>query len=144
MKKIVLCLLVIMVFMSGTAAAAPMTGGAGLLDVTRIMNESSKVKALQEDLNKKGQSIMKQLEAEKPKLTPEQYQQKQDEAYKSYAELKKDYEIQIDNSIRQAADQVAKAKRLSIVLHNKSILAGGTDITDEVMHRMKLPVSGKH
>ncbi|HBS58745.1 MAG TPA: molecular chaperone Skp [Firmicutes bacterium] len=108
------------------------------------MDESPKVKALQAELNRRGQEIMQQLAAEKPQLTPEQYEQKQAEAYKDYEELKKTYELQIDGSIKQAAAQVAKEKRLAVVLHNKDILAGGTDITDEVMRRMKLPLPGKH
>lgn len=144
MKKIVLCLLAVMVFTVGTAAAAPPAGGAGFLDVNRIMDESPKVKALQAELNRRGQEIMQQLAAEKPQLTPEQYEQKQAEAYKDYEELKKTYELQIDGSIKQATAQVAKEKRLAVVLHNKGILAGGTDITDEVMRRMKLPLPGKH
>lgn len=143
MKKVSLCLMMIVMLMFGTnvVLAAPQNGlqssSIGIIDVNRIMSESPKVRAAQEELNQLGQSYTAQLEAEKPKLSPEEFKKKQEIAYQQFLEKKRELEKQMDQSIRQALEEVAKTKQISVILYKNSVAYGGTDITSEVIKIMK-------
>lgn len=143
MKKFMMCLVMIVVLTFGinVGVAAPQSGlqssSIGIIDVNRIMSESSKVKALQEQLNQIGKSYTAQLEAEKPNLSAEEFKKKQETAYQQFLGKKQELEKQIDQSIKQALEEVAKTKQISVVLYKNSVAFGGTDITSEVINIMK-------
>ncbi|SDE99033.1 OmpH family outer membrane protein [Sporolituus thermophilus] len=111
--------------------------GVGVLDVNKVMAESPKVKQFQEQLNAKGKELTDQLEKDKPKLSQEEFQKRQEAAYGEFLKTKQDLESQIDASIKQALDQVAKEKKLGIVLYKNGVAQGGTDITDDVIKKMQ-------
>jgi outer membrane protein len=136
MKKLLACLVTMMILTIGTAVAAP-SGGIGILDMNKLTAESPKIRALDEQLRLKGQELYNQLAAEKPNLTPEQFKQKEEEAFKAFLQTKLNFEAQIDTGIRQAAEQVAKEKSLSLVIYKNSVVFGGTDITQDVIQKMK-------
>ncbi len=135
MKKIAALIVLIAFLAAGTAAAAP--NDAAIIDVARIMAESPKVKTLQAQLNEKARALSQQLDAEKPGLTPEQFKVKQDALYKEFLETKKGLEAQVDASIKQAVEQVAKEKKLRLILYKNSVAFGGIDITDDVIAKMQ-------
>lgn len=137
MKKIFSCLAIIMILTIGSAVAAPAGGTIGVVDMDKIYAESPQVKVLQEQLSQKGQELHKQLAAEKQKLSPEEFQKKEEEAFRTYLEIKLNFEAQIDTSIRRAAEQVAKEKKLSLIVDKDSVSYGGMDITQDVMHKMQ-------
>ncbi|EAX46466.1 outer membrane chaperone Skp (OmpH) [Thermosinus carboxydivorans Nor1] len=111
--------------------------GVGVLDVNKVMAESPKVKQFQEQLNAKGKELSDQLEKDKASLSPEEFQKRQEAAYGEFLKTKQDLESQIDASIKQALDQVAKDKKLGIVLYKNGVAQGGIDITDEVIKKMQ-------
>lgn len=134
--KLVVLLMLVTVFALVLGGCAQ-SGAIGVLDVNKVMAESPKVKTFQDQLNQKGQELTQQLEAEKASLTAEQFQAKQETAYKEFLQMKQDMEKQIDDSIKQATDQVAKDKKLSTILYKNSVAQGGTDVTQDVMNAMK-------
>ncbi|HBS58744.1 MAG TPA: molecular chaperone Skp [Firmicutes bacterium] len=137
MQKLCVYLAVVLMLLTGTAFAAPAGEAVGILDINKLMAESPKVKALQVQLDEKYVELRKQLETEKPNLTPEQFKQKQDEAFKTLLQTKLNFDAQIDESIRQAAAEVAKEKGLSLVVIQNSVTYGGTDITQDVLNKMR-------
>lgn len=134
--KVVLALgMVILLALSLTGCAQ--SGSIGILDVNKVMSDSPKVKAFQDQLNTKGQELTKQLEAEKAKLTPEQFQAKQEAAYKDFLQTKQTLEQQIDDTIKQATEAVAKEKKLSAILYKNGVAQGGVDVTQDVINKMQ-------
>jgi len=101
------------------------------------MSDSPKVKQFQEQLNVKGKELSDQLEKDKASLSADEFQKHQEAAYNDFAKTKQDLEGQIDASIKQTLDQIAKEKKLGIVLYKNGVAQGGTDITDEVINRMQ-------
>lgn len=128
------CFVVIFALLLGGCAQS---GAVGVLDVNKVMTESPKVKEFQDQLNQKGQELTKQLDAEKPSLTAEQYQTKQEAAYKDFLQTKQTLETQIDDHIKQATEQVAKEKKLSTIMFKNGVAYGGTDVTEDVINKMK-------
>ena len=113
------------------------TGNVGVLDVNKVMTESPKVKEFQDQLNAKGKELGEQLEKDKASMKPEDFQKKQEAAYGDFMKMKQDMEGQIDTSIKQTLDQVAKEKKLGVVLYKNGVAQGGTDITEEVIKKMQ-------
>lgn len=134
-------LLLVMVL---TVAAALLLGGCstgpgavGVLDVNKVMSDSPKVKQLQETLNTRAKELSDQLEKDKASLSNEEFQKRQEAAYGEFLKTKQDLETQVDNSIKQALEAVAKEKKLGVILYKSSVAQGGTDITDDVIKRMQ-------
>lgn len=109
----------------------------GILDMNKVMTESPKAKQLQEQFNAKGKELSDTLEKDKTSLSAEEFQKRQQSAYGELEKVKQDLEGQIDNSIKQALDQVVKEKKLGVVLYKESVAQGGTDITDDVIKKMQ-------
>jgi len=113
------------------------TGAVGILDVNKVMTDSPKVKALQDQLNVKAKELSDQLDKDKASLSAEEFQKKQEAAYGDFLKIKQDLESQVDTSIKQSVEAIAKEKKLGIVLYKNSVAQGGTDITDDVIKRMQ-------
>lgn len=113
------------------------TSAIGVLDVEKVMTESPKVKALQDQLNQKGQELFTRLEAEKAKLAPEQVQAQQDAAVKEFQQTKQTLEQQVDEAMKQSIEQVAKEKKLGAILYKSGVAQGGVDVTQDVINKMK-------
>lgn len=109
----------------------------GILNVEKVMTESAKVKQLQDQLNSRGKELSDQLEKDKPTISAEEYQKRQEAAYGEFLRTKQDLESQIDNAIKQALEQVSKEKNLGIVLYKNGVAQGGIDITEDVLKKMQ-------
>lgn len=112
-------------------------GAVGVLDMNKVMTESPKIKQLQDQLNVKGKELSDSLEKDKPNISADEFQKRQEAAYNEFLKTKQDLESQIDASVKQALDQVAKEKKLSVILYKNGVAQGGTDITDDVLKRMQ-------
>ena len=135
--KLVVLLLVafaLSILVSGCSSSAQ---NVGVLDVNKVMAESPKAKGFQDQLNAKGKELSDKLEKEKAGISAEEYQKRQEAAYGEFVKIKQDLEGQIDASIKQTLEQVAKEKNLSVILYKNGVAQGGTDITDEVIKRMQ-------
>lgn len=138
MKKSILLtlatLLIVTFTLTGCSFGSP---SVGVLDVNKIMTDSPKIKGLQDQLNNKGKELSDQLDKEKASLSAEEFQKKQEAAYGEFLKVKQDLEGQIDDSMKQAVGEVAKAKNLSVVLYKNGVAQGGVDVTDEVLAKMQ-------
>jgi len=113
------------------------TGGVGVLDVNKVMTDSPKVKEFQEQLNVKGKDLSDKLEKEKAGLSQEEFQKRQEAAYGDFLKSKQELEVQIDTTIKTALEQVAKEKKLGVILYKNGVAQGGTDVTDAVIQKMQ-------
>jgi len=137
-KNVMLLLVVFFVIAVATSGCAGVGGqNVGVFDVNKVMTESPKVKQFQDQLNAKGKELSDQLEKDKPNLKPEEFQKRQEAAYGEFLKVKQDLESQIDASIKQAIDEIAKDKKLGVVLYKNGVAQGGTDITDDVIKKLQ-------
>lgn len=138
-KQIRVALVLVLIFIAGLTLAGCNSGQAaiGVLDVTKVMSDSPKIKQFQEQLNVKGKELSDQLEKEKASISPEEFQKRQETAYGDFLKTKQELETQIDASIKQAIEEVSKEKKLGVVLYKNSVATGGTDVTDAVIQKMQ-------
>lgn len=146
MKKIIISFIIFSLLTIGTVVAEPqvitnnenmINSQAGIIDVNRVMQESPPIKALQEEFNQHGKDVVNQLEEDKINLTPEEFTQRQQEAYNGLMVVKKEMEAKAQMKVKQAVEKVAKEKKLTIVLYKESSAWGGIDITMEVINTME-------
>lgn len=135
-KKVVLLALVLV-------TTAFLLGGCGtnqqigVLDANKVMTSSPKVKDMQDQLNAKGKELSDKLASEQPTLSEDEFKKHQETAYNEFLKTKQDMEGQIDASMKQALEQVAKDKKLDVIIYKGSIAQGGTDVTDDVIAKIQ-------
>ncbi|MBP2649984.1 MAG: outer rane chaperone Skp (OmpH) [Firmicutes bacterium] len=113
------------------------SNNVGIVDVEKVMNESPKAKVFRDQLSTKFNELNAQLEKDKTGLSPEEFQKRQEAAYSDLVKLRTDLESQIDASMKQALDQVAQEKKVSVILYKNGVAQGGTDVTDAVIGKMQ-------
>lgn len=134
-KWVLLLMLIFTAALLGGCSAS--SGTVGVVDVNKVMTESPKVKQFQEQLNAKGKELSDQLEKEKATLSPADFQKRQETVYGDFMKTKQDMESQVDASIKQTLEQIAKEKKLGVVLYKNGVAQGGVDITDEVIKKLQ-------
>lgn len=134
-KMVVLsCFVLIFALILGGCAQS---GAVGVVDMEKVFTESPKVKSYQEQLSQKEEQLTKQLEAEKPNLTAEQYQAKVQAARMELSQTAKSMQAEVEGLVKQTTEQVAKEKKLSTIMYKAGVAYGGTDVTQDVINKMK-------
>lgn len=131
---VVLVAFALIVLLGGCSTGA---NAVGVLDVNKVMSESPKIKQMQDQLNAKAKELSDKLEKDKPSISKDEFQKRQEAAYGEFLKLKQDLASQADTSIKQAVDAVAKEKKLGVVIYKNSVAQGGTDITEDVLKKLQ-------
>jgi outer membrane protein len=143
MKKTIFSFLVIslLTFAGAMAVSAetvtPTMQTAGVVDVNHVAAESPKLKALQQQLNEKGKELSNQLEEDKANLSTEEFQAKQQAAYDEFMKIKQGMENQFDHLMQQVLAEVAKEKKLTVILYKNGVAFGGIDVTQDVINKLQ-------
>jgi outer membrane protein len=132
-----LAVMLMLVFATALLGGCGSSGNVGVIDVNKVMTESPKVKQFQDQLNTKGKELSDQLEKEKAALSAADFQKRQETLYGEFMKTKQEMEGQIDSSIKQTLEGIAKDKKLSIILYKNGVAQGGTDITEEVIKQLQ-------
>lgn len=136
-KKRLLTVVATVVLMVFVLTGCSSNQAVGIVDANKAMSESPKTKQYQEQLTAKGKELSDALEKDKAAVSAEEFQKLQKTAYDEFQKIKQDLEGQIENSMKQAIDQVVKEKKLGIVLYKEGVAQGGTDITEDVIKKMQ-------
>ena len=119
-----------------------------VVDVQKVVANSSQVKALKDEQKKKGQELAKFIETAKNNITKETDEKKRKSLEEKYNKefqskreaIAKNYEtklLAIDKNISNVIDENAKANGYNLVLAKGVVLSGGTDITEEITKAVK-------
>ena len=135
-KKLVLVMAIIMSFSLLAAGCSGKTATVGVVDMEKVMKESPKVKTLQEQLTTKGKAIQDELDNDQKTLSKEDFDKKQQAKYGEFMQLRQDLESQVEASMKQSMEEVAKEKNLGAILFKQGVAQGGVDVTDDVLKKM--------
>lgn len=127
-----LMILVVSVFISGCGDAK-----IGVVDVNKIMTDSPKVQQFEEQLKTNAKTLVDKLEQDKANLSQEELQKRSMEVSTEMEKLKQDLSSQLNESMDQALAEIAKEKKLSVVLYKNGVAQGGIDVTDDVIKKMQ-------
>lgn len=109
----------------------------GVVDMDKVVQGSAKIKQLQSDLDTKAKSTMEKMEKDQKAMSTAEFQKSQEATYGEFIKYKQGLEKQMETAIEQTLEQVAKEKKLTIVLHKGAMHQGGIDITEDVIKKMQ-------
>jgi outer membrane protein len=109
----------------------------GVVDMNKVQTESQAFKDATKDLQTKGQALQDELAKETAGKSQEEAQKiMQDKSAKMQA-LQAAAQSKIKGSFEAAAAAVAKEKKLSAILVKDAVPQGGTDVTEDIIQKMK-------
>ena len=133
----------------GVAAMLVMSGCGkakiGYIDGDRIMKEAPQIQSLVEEGNATIQQAQedaeKDLAEKKGTMSDEDYQKAQADARRKVAGLNQSYSVQLKQKLDAALADVAKEKKLDVVVDNqaqqKVVIEGGIDVTDDAINKLQ-------
>ena len=137
MKKNKLALFLVLLLLTAVLGGCSSAEKVGVVDVSKVMTDSPKVKQFQDDFNVKGKEVIDNLEKEKATLSPEDFQKRQQVVYGDFMKVKQEMETQVQGVVKQAVEEISKEKKLGVVLYKEGVAQGGTDITEEVIKKLQ-------
>lgn len=121
------------------ALFAGLGGGAvGVVDLLRVVDESPRAQELNEKLAARYQELLTRFDLEEePTEDDVGRAQREREAYAEYLAYRQELELQLEKEVNAAVKEVAESRKISVVLDSDVIRYGGTDLTDEVISKLK-------
>lgn len=135
MKKILACLMIACSLLafgcSGRNAAF------GVVDMKKVETEAPAVKAIKEDVTKKGQELQEQMQKEIEGKGQEEAEKIMQDKRAQFQLATSEAQAKLKASLDTALTEVSKEKGLSAVLIKDAVPSGGIDVTDDVIKKMK-------
>ncbi len=109
----------------------------GVVDSQRVINESVLALSFQKQLDDREKAMVTDLRLLSAQLSKEDLDARRQTYLNELAGLRRDLEAQLNERIRQAVAEVARRRRLRIVLVKQATKLGGVDVTQDVIDRLK-------
>ncbi|MGM9572045.1 MAG: OmpH family outer membrane protein [bacterium] len=106
----------------------------GVVDVDKVVAESTMAKNLQSELKQKGEAMTKKLQ--ESTKTGEEKEKEQQQAYQEFMQEKQGLEAKLDEAMKKAVEKAAVEKKIDTVLFKKDVHYGGIDITADVIKNL--------
>ena len=109
----------------------------GVVDTQRVLNESVRALEYQKQLDDREKQMAAELAALAPQVTKAELAARRARLLTELGQMQRDLEGQLNQQLSQVAAQVAKEQRLRLVITRAPVVAGGRDITQQVIDRLK-------
>ncbi len=124
-----------------TLGLAVLVGGCaprlGVVDTQRLLNETVVGLSLQKQLAEREKAMEADLQLLSAQVSKDDLAARRQMHLRELATFRLELEGRLNDRIRKAAAEVARQRRLRIVLVKGPTLMGGVDVTDAVMERLK-------
>lgn len=135
MKKIIAGLMIASAML--TFGCSGRNADFGTVDMKQVESEAPVVKTTKEDVTKKMQDLKNKMDAEMAGKNADEQKKLLDD-YSAQANLiQSEAQNKLKASLDTALSQVAKEKNLGAILIKDAVPQGGTDVTKEVIEKMK-------
>ena len=102
-----------------------------------MLNESVKALQYQKQLDDREKQMVADLAAIAPQIGKPELNARRARYLTELGQMKRDFEAQLTQQLNQAAGEIAREDHLRIVLVKAPTWAGGRDITQQVIDRLK-------
>ena len=109
----------------------------GVVDSQRLLNETVVGLSFQKQLSDREKAMEADLQLLSSQLSQNDLAVRRQMHVRELATLRLELEGRLNDRIRKATAEVARQRRLRIVLVKGPTLMGGVDVTDAVMERLK-------
>ncbi len=127
----------LLVFMGLAVLVGGCAPRLGVVDSQRVLNETVVGLSFQKQLADREKAIDADLLLLSSQLPQSDLVARRQMHVRELATLRQELEGRLNDRIRKAAAEVARQRRLRIVLLKGPTLMGGVDVTDAVMERLK-------
>lgn len=128
---------VLALVLAAAAASACTASRVGVVESRRVLRESVLALTYQRQLDDREKAMAADLRLLSGQLSAEDLEARRQSYLKDLTEMKQSLETTLNDRIREAVQQVAKRRRLRIVLVKESVNLGGIDVTDDVIAQLK-------
>lgn len=109
----------------------------GVVNSTRILTESLPGLAYQRQLDERERAMATDLRLLAGRLSKVDLEARRQGHLRELQELKRDLETRLNEQVRKAVEEVARSRRLRVVLVKEASPLGGLDVTEDVLNRLK-------
>ena len=118
----------------GSGCARP---AIGVVDSRRILNESLAALAYQRQIDDRERAMAADLRMLAGRLSQADLQARRQGHLRELGELKRELENRLNEQVRKAVEDVARARRMRVVLVKEATPLGGVDVTQDVLDHLK-------
>ena len=109
----------------------------GVVDMKKVEEQSQVVKDMKADYAKKAQELQASLEKDTQGKSAEEAQKVVQDKSAQMQVIQSEAQNKLKASLDTALNEVAKEKKLGVVVYKNGVAQGGTDITEEVIKKMQ-------
>jgi len=109
----------------------------GVVASGRVLKESALALRYQNQLDESEKRMAADLRLLSGRLSPEDLEARRQSYLRDLADLKKSLEERLNEQVRTAVAEVARKRRLRLVLVKEAATHGGIDVTDDVIARLR-------
>jgi len=113
------------------------TRPVGLVDSQRLLNESVLALSYQKQLDDREKAMAADLRLLSGTLSKEDLDARRAAYQRELAAMKRRMEETLNTQIRKSVAEVARRRRLRVVLVRQAVMVGGIDVTADVIEAMK-------
>lgn len=135
MKKTAACLMIACALLA--CGCSGRNAAFGVVDIKKVESEAPAVKTIKEDLQKKAKELQDQMQKETEGKSREEAEKIVNDKRAQMQVASSEAQNKLKASLDTALAEVSKEKNLGAVLIKDAVPAGGVDITDEVIKKMK-------
>jgi outer membrane protein len=109
----------------------------GVVDSRRILSESLPALAYQRQLDDHERAMATDLRLLAGQLSQADLDARRQAHLRELQELKRELENRLNEQVRKAVEEVARSRRIRVVLVKEAAPLGGLDVTEDVLDRLK-------
>ena len=109
----------------------------GVVDMARVQKEAPVVQQYKEKKEAKQKEVAKELQDAKSSMSDEDFAKKQQQASQELNIFGASMQRQLLTDIQNKAGEVAKDKKIGIIMMKDAALNGGIDVTDDVIAKLQ-------
>jgi outer membrane protein len=123
--------------LAAVALAAGCGQPVGTVDTQRVLNESLRALEYQKQLDDREKQMAAELAVLAPQVSKAELAARRARLFTELGQMQRDLEGRLNQQLSQVAAQVAREDGLRLVLVKGPVVAGGRDITQQVIDRLK-------
>ncbi|HHY14751.1 MAG TPA: hypothetical protein GX521_01615 [Firmicutes bacterium] len=110
----------------------------GTVNIARVVDESARAQELNQLLSDRYDELIAEfdLESEAEEGDTERADRER-QAYTQYLAYRQELEVKFQAEVEKAVQEVARAKKVTVVVDDDVVRFGGSDLSDEVIKRLK-------
>ncbi len=121
---------------TGLVAGCGSSEKAGYVDSLKVRQESAKAHELEDKVIKRQEAVQARLQKAQQEKSEAEYAVEVQKAKQEMSAFSSAMSTEYRNAVESATAQVAKEKKLTVVLDQGAMVQGGEDITEAVLDKM--------